>query len=85
LTAAERDLEAARARYEALRSLADRLDGLLRPHTLQVQSRSEWVKEKVQEIVAQGYRPVRDYGVRVNIEPLKQAGILPRDAQRVKG
>lgn len=85
LTAAERDLEAARARYEALRSLADRLDGLLRPHTLQVQSRSEWVKEKVQEIVAQGYRPVRDYGVRVNIEPLKQAGILPRDAQRVRG
>jgi hypothetical protein len=85
LTAAERNLEAARARYEALRSLADRLDGLLRPHTLQVQSRSEWVKEKVQEIVAQGYRPVRDYGVRVNVEPLKQAGILPRDAQRVKG
>ena len=85
LTAAERDLEAARARYEALRSLANRLDGLLRPHPLQVQSRSEWVKEKVREIVAQGYRPLREYGVRVNIEPLKQAGILPRDAQRVRG
>jgi hypothetical protein len=84
-TAAERGLEAARARYEALRSLADRLDGLLRSHTLQVQSRSEWVKEKAREIVTQGYRPVRDYGVRVNIEPLKQAGILPRDAQRVRG
>jgi hypothetical protein len=84
-TAAERSLEAAQARYEALRSLADRLDGLLRSHTLQVQSRSEWVKEKAREIVTQGYRPVRDYGVRVNIEPLKQAGILPRDAQRVRG
>ncbi len=78
-------MEAARARYEALRSLADRLDGLLTPHTLEVQSRSDWVKEKVREIVREGYRPVREYGVRVNVEPLKQAGILSRDAQRVGG
>lgn len=85
LAEAERRLQAARGRYETLRSLADRLDDLLRPHTVEVQSRSGWVKEKVREIMAQGYRPVRDYGVRVNIEPLKQAGILPRDAQRVKG
>ncbi len=76
-------LEGARARYEALRSLGERLDGLLTPHTLEVHSRSHWVKEKVGEIVREGYRPVRDYGVRVNIEPLKRAGILPRDAQRV--
>ncbi len=85
LEEAGRTMEAARARYEALRALADRLDGLLTPHTLEVQSRSDWVKEKVREIVREGYRPVRDYGVRVNIEPLKQAGILPRDAQRVRG
>jgi len=82
---AERELNEARARKEALRRLADAIDALLRPHGLEVQSRSEWVKEKVNEIVSQGYHPNRDYGVRVNIEPLKQAGILHPDAGRVKG
>jgi hypothetical protein len=43
------------------------------------------VKEKVNEIVANGYNPNLDYGVRVNIEPLKQKGILPRGAERVRG
>ncbi|RKY59333.1 MAG: hypothetical protein DRP94_03930, partial [Candidatus Latescibacterota bacterium] len=69
----ERELNEARAKEEALRRLADAIDSLLRPHSLNVQSRSEWVKEKVNEIVSQGYHPNRDYGVRVNIEPLKQA------------
>jgi hypothetical protein len=41
--------------------------------------------EKVAEITEQGYRPERDYGVRVNIEPLKQAGLMPKTADRVKG
>jgi FtsZ-binding cell division protein ZapB len=78
-------LSQAQSRLEALKNLAQRIDELLRPHTLQVESRSEWVKEKVNEIVANGYNPNLDYGVRVNIEPLKQKGILPRDAERVRG
>jgi hypothetical protein len=78
-------LSQAQSRLEALKSLAQRIDELLQPHTLQVESRSEWVKEKVNEIVANGYSPNLDYGVRVNIEPLKQKGILPRDAERVRG
>jgi hypothetical protein len=78
-------LSQAQSRLEALKNLAQRIDELLRPHTLQVESRSEWVKEKVNEIVANGYSPNLDYGVRVNIEPLKQKGILPRDAERVRG
>ena len=81
----ERRLQEQRARRDALRALADKLEALLRPHALRVESRSEWVKAKVNEIIAEGYRPHRDYGVRVNIEPLKQAGILPPDAERIRG
>jgi len=32
-----------------------------------------------------GYQPKKEYGVRVNIEPLKQAGLLPKAADRVRG
>lgn len=81
----ERDWQQAQARLEELRSLSQRLQRLGQPQQLKVTSRSGWVVEKVNEIVAQGYRPERDYGVRVNIEPLKQAGVLPASAERVKG
>lgn len=81
----ERTLNQKRAEYSALKALSERIDELLRPHSLEVESRSEWVKEKVNEIVSSGYKPNRDYGVRVNIEPLKQRGILSKDAERVKG
>jgi hypothetical protein len=81
----EERLNQARSKLEGLKNLAQRIDELLQPHTLQVESRSEWVKEKVNEIVANGYNPNLDYGVRVNIEPLKQKGILPRGAERVRG
>lgn len=75
----------AEKRHDELRSLGERIQGLLQPHKLAVQSRSAWVPGKVNEIVAQGYGPNRDYGVRVNIEPLKQAEILAASANRVKG
>lgn len=73
------------AERNALRELSKRIDELLKPNSLEVESRSQWVKDKVKEIVAEGYKPNLDYGVRVNIEPLKQKGILPKDAERVKG
>ena len=85
LTDEEQRLNQARFRLEAFKNLAQRIDELLQPHSLQVESRSEWVKAKVNEIVTNGYSPNLDYGVRVNIEPLKQKGILPRDAERVRG
>ncbi|MCD6506887.1 hypothetical protein J7M22_09725, partial [Candidatus Poribacteria bacterium] len=81
----ERSLQDSRSRLEALRGLEGKLDQLLNPHALSVRSRSEWVCERVNEIVKEGYRPNRDYGVRVNIEPLKAAGVLHRSAERVKG
>ena len=71
--------------YEELKLFDEALESLLKPHSLKVSSRSEWVKEKVNEIVANGYKPNRDYGVRVNIEPLKQAKVVAKAAERVKG
>ncbi|MEM3434179.1 MAG: hypothetical protein QXP27_08385, partial [Candidatus Methanomethyliaceae archaeon] len=85
LQEAEKIWRQAQERYEELRTLDEKIKNLLQPHRLKVQSRSTWVQNKVNEIVAYGYRPNRDYGVRVNIEPLKQAGILPFSANRVKG
>jgi hypothetical protein len=43
-----------------------------------------WLQQKISEVRDNGYRPVIDYGVRVNIEPLKEAGLLHKAAQRVK-
>jgi hypothetical protein len=85
ITNEQNRLNQARYKLEALKTLAQRIEELLRPCTFHVESRSEWVRNKVNEIVSNGYRPNLDYGVRVNIEPFKQKGILHRDAERVKG
>ena len=85
LREAERVSHQAEDRWNELKSLQERVQALLQPHTLTVQSHSAWVIEKVNEILAHGYQPELEYGVRVNIEPLKQAGILPQAANRVKG
>ncbi|MCL5265974.1 MAG: hypothetical protein M1343_12440 [Chloroflexi bacterium] len=85
LREAERDHQQAEQRHQELQGLVEKIQCLLQPQQLTVASRSAWVSEKVNEIVARGYRPNRDYGVRVNIEPLKQAGIMPAAADRVKG
>lgn len=80
----ERMFEGARERRRELEELRERLERMLRPHEVRVSSRSAWVVERVREIARGGYRPERDYGVRVNIEPLKQAGVLARAAERVR-
>jgi hypothetical protein len=82
---AERSWRQAQKRYEELQHLNDQILQLLTPQRLRTKSSSAWVQDKVNEIVAQGYSPNRDYGVRVNLEPLKQAGILHIAADRVKG
>jgi len=82
----EEEYQAALDRREELSAFDAALSRLLSPHgPLRVESRSEWVKQKVNELAVNGYRPARDWGVRVNIEPLKQAGVLAREATRVKG
>lgn len=62
-----------------------RNSGMMDQLEIRVQSRSAWMVEKVRGVAARGCRPERDHGVRVNIEPLKQAGILPQAAERVRG
>jgi hypothetical protein len=42
------------------------------------------VDQKIAEVRDNGYNPIIDYGVRVNIEPLKEAGLLHKAARRVK-
>lgn len=81
----ENELESALTKYEELKTFDEALEKLLKPHEIRVTSKSNWVKEKVKEITENGYKPERDYGVRVNIEPLKQAGVMPKTADRVKG
>jgi len=46
--------------------------------------KSNWVIDKIAEIRDNGWTPVIDYGVRVNIEPLKELNLLPTIADKVK-
>jgi hypothetical protein len=81
----ESEFESVLTKYEELKAFDAAFTNILKSHKLMVTSKSNWVMEKVAEITEQGYRPERDYGVRVNIEPLKQAGLMPKTADRVKG
>jgi len=55
-----------------------------RPDKTKLPKNPTWVQQKIAEVRDNGYNPVIDYGVRVNIEPLKEAGLLHKAAQRVK-
>jgi hypothetical protein len=81
----ETEFEFALTKYEELKTFDEAFENLLKPYEVKVTSKSNWVKEKVEEITENGYKPERDYGVRVNIEPLKQAGVMAKTADRVKG
>jgi len=50
----------------------------------QLDEDASWLERKIAEVRDNGWNPVLDYGVRVNIEPLKEAGLLHRAAERVK-
>jgi len=86
----ERDL---RRQHEAAADRVDELDALdaaltelhnPRREKYKLPKRSRWVDEKIAEVRDDGWTPVIDYGVRVNIEPLKEARVLPRAADRVR-
>jgi hypothetical protein len=44
---------------------------------------SDWVDQAMAEVRDNGWNPVIDYGVRVNIEPLKELGVLQKAADKV--
>jgi hypothetical protein len=43
-----------------------------------------WVDRAIAEVRDNGWTPILDHGVRVNIEPLKEAKVLAKAADRVK-
>jgi hypothetical protein len=55
-----------------------------RPDKTKLPKNPTWLQQKIAEVRDNGYNPVIDYGVRVNIEPLKEAILLHKAAQRVK-
>jgi len=46
--------------------------------------KAKWVDRAIAEVRDNGWNPIIDYGVRVNIEPLKEAKLLHPAADRVK-
>jgi hypothetical protein len=66
------------------------LDKGARPVTPAPEADAPWLKQKIAEVTGgpayggRGWLPVIDYGVRVNIEPLKVARILPKAADRIR-
>jgi hypothetical protein len=49
----------------------------------QLDEDARWLERKIAEVRDDGWNPVIDYGVRVNIEPLKEAGLLHKAVYRV--
>lgn len=45
---------------------------------------SKWMDQKIAEVRDEGWNPILDYGVRVNIEPLKDMGLLSHAAEKVR-
>jgi hypothetical protein len=81
-----KQLEAALSTLEELEGFKKALETVHnpRPDKTKLPKNPTWVQQKIAEVRDNGYNPVIDYGVRVNIEPLKQAGLLHKAAQRVK-
>jgi hypothetical protein len=77
-------LDEARETVAELEALLQRLDDLTRPLQGPPPPHTNWVEEKTTEVRRNGYRPNIDYGVLVNITPLREAGILHLAANRVK-
>jgi hypothetical protein len=81
-----KEYEAAVARVEEL----ERFDRALttvhnpRPDPYPLPANPRWVHRAIAEVRDNGWTPILDHGVRVNIEPLKEAGLLPKEADRVK-
>jgi len=55
-----------------------------RKDPLKLQENARWVDRALKEVRDNGWNPIIDYGVRVNIESLKEAKLLPSAADRVK-
>jgi SAM-dependent MidA family methyltransferase len=80
------ELESALSVLEELQLFEKSLEQVRRPYSdkIELSKDSTWLQQKIVEVRDNGYSPVIDYGVRVNIESLKEADLLHKAAQRVK-
>lgn len=81
-----KQLEQSLAALEELQNFQKALETVHnpRPDKTKLPKNPTWLQQKIAEVRDNGYNPVIDYGVRVNIEPLKEAGLLHKAAKRVK-
>ena len=81
-----KELERALATLEELQAFDKALETVHnpRPDKTKLPKKPRWVDLKIAEVRDNGYNPNIDYGVRVNIEPLKEANLLHKAARRVK-
>jgi len=82
----EKQAEASLAMLEELQNFQRTLETVHNPRLdkTKLPKNLTWLIQKIAEVRDNGYDPVIDYGVRVNIEPLKEAGLLHKAAERVK-
>jgi hypothetical protein len=82
----QEEYEEALDEYNELQAFDKKLAEVSNPRDkpTQLDENASWVERKIAEVRDNGWNPVLDYGVRVNIEPLKEAGLLHRAAERVK-
>jgi len=81
-----KQLEAALSALEELEGFQKALETVHNPRQdkTKLPKNPTWLQQKIAEVRDNGFNPVIDYGVRVNIEPLKEAGLIHKAAQRVK-
>lgn len=82
----QREYEEALDEFNELQAFDNKLAEVSNPRNnpTQLDEDASWVERKIAEVRDNGWNPVIDYGVRVNIEPLKEAGLLHKAAYRVK-
>jgi hypothetical protein len=92
LSSSRRNFEDADRRLREITEFIRRLRELdtgARPVTPPAGPNASWVRQKIAEVTGgpayggRGWLPVIDYGVRVNIEPLKAAQVIHRAADRI--
>jgi hypothetical protein len=80
----ESQYEHALATVDEMEAFDRTLQELQKPKPVALRPEARWVDRAIAEVRANGYHPILDHGVRVNIEPLKEARLLPKSAERVK-
>ena len=80
------EYEEALDEYNELQAFDKKLAEVSNPRgkSTELDEDASWVEKKIAEVKDNGWNPVLDYGVHVNIEPLKEARLLHRAVDRVK-